>query len=203
MRRTARHRILDYLREHPGASAAQVGRGLNMRPASVRFHLGVLLADGRVASVGVERSIRRGRPSKTYRLSETQRGHNLAGLLIGVLRWLEGQPDSRKQAAYEAVAVELAKQIGPGNPGVFGPRRLAAVVSALDAFHYEAAWEAGAEGPRVLLGHCPFAAVIDAHPALCQVDARMLSMQMGAEAVQTAKIGASPGGSSHCVFAIR
>ncbi len=52
----------------------------------------------------------------------------------------------------------------------------------------------------MLFGHCPYAAVIDKHPELCLMDARMLGVQLGTTATQTAKIDSRPEGQAHCIF---
>ncbi len=77
---------------------------------------------------------------------------------------------------------------------MLGSKRLIEPVEKLSALHYEAGWEAGAEGPRILLGHCPYAGIIAWHPELCRMDA---------EAVQISKIDPAATGATHCVFALR
>jgi len=47
MRTRARKRILDFVAQHPGATAAQMARGLGMTAPAVRHHLAILIADGR------------------------------------------------------------------------------------------------------------------------------------------------------------
>jgi predicted ArsR family transcriptional regulator len=41
--------------------------------------------------------------------------------------------------------------------------------------NYHARWEAGAEGPRILFGHCPYAAIVGKHPELCEMDVSLVS----------------------------
>jgi predicted ArsR family transcriptional regulator len=53
-------------------------------------------------------------------------------------------------------------------------RRLALIVEKLNEMHYQARWEAGSSGPRILFGRCPYARVIDAHPEICTMDAALL-----------------------------
>jgi predicted ArsR family transcriptional regulator len=66
--------------------------------------------------------------------------------------------------------------------------------------HYQARWEAGADGPRVLFGRCPYAAVIEGHPELCQMDVSLLGNALGREVRQLGKIEKAQG---LCVFAVR
>lgn len=174
-----------------------------MRPEAVRFHLSFLVGDGRVATTGARRSPKRGRPTKLYGLSEAQRGQNIAGLAQGLLNWLKGEPAARKRAAYDVILRELQGQLGETEPGTSAPKRLGSLVGRLNFLHYEASWEAGADGPRILFAHCPYAAIIAEHPELCRIDARLLSTELGHQAVQTSKIQAGPDGPKHCIFAVR
>ena len=82
-------------------------------------------------------------------------------------------------------------------------RRLASTVERLNAMHYQARWEAGAEGPRIVLGHCPYAAIIEKHPELCQMDLALLSELLGGKLQQTAKLESGAGGLPFCTFMLR
>ncbi len=78
--------------------------------------------------------------------------------------------------------------------------RLAVMVEGLNKMKYRSRWEAGPEGPRILFGHCPYAAIIERHPELCQMDAHLLSGCLGGSAQQMAKIGRE--GATQCIFLI-
>jgi predicted ArsR family transcriptional regulator len=71
------------------------------------------------------------------------------------------------------------------------------VLEKLNASHYMARWEAGAEGPRVILGMCPYAALIEKHPELCRMDTAMLSAYLGQDVKQRTKL------SPVCVFVMK
>ncbi|HUG33119.1 MAG TPA: hypothetical protein VMJ90_00005, partial [Anaerolineales bacterium] len=64
---------------------------------------------------------------------------------------------------------------------------------------YHARWEAGAGGPRIIFGHCPYAAILAKRPELCRMDAALLGELMGGSADQMATI---KDGSLSCVFAM-
>jgi predicted ArsR family transcriptional regulator len=66
--------------------------------------------------------------------------------------------------------------------------------------NYHARWEAGSQGPRLIFGHCPYAALIGKHPELCRMDAALLEKLMGEAVTQMFKIGRE--GSSVCVFVL-
>jgi predicted ArsR family transcriptional regulator len=79
-------------------------------------------------------------------------------------------------------------------------KRLNLTVERLNQMNYHARWEAGPQGPRLIFGHCPYAAILEKHPELCRMDAALLGELMGDDAVQLFRIGKD--GSSTCVFAL-
>jgi predicted ArsR family transcriptional regulator len=200
---TARQRVLAYLIKQPGASAIQIGRALKISAASIRHHLSILITDGRVVTIGETRNKGRGRPVKIYKLSEKLLGDNLSLLSSALLKSrLKKIPSSKQRPILNSVAVELADQIGRTNPNDPIARRLTNLLEKLNEMHYQSRWEAGAEGPRILFGHCPYAAIIDKHPELCQIDRYLLGDEIGTDARQLAKIDQKPGGITHCIFLI-
>ncbi len=189
---TARQKVLSYLKKQRTASAAQIGRALSMSAANVRHHLSVLLSDGRISMVGETKKMGRGRPVKMYRLSEHLRGDNLTLLSDQVLsQWLNKLSESKREDALRALAKGLGEQFERVDPKVPVAKRLAFVVDQLNRFHYQARWEAGAEGPRILLGNCPYAAIIEKHPELCRMDNAMLRDLVGVDEERSKLI---PGG---------
>jgi predicted ArsR family transcriptional regulator len=193
MKITTRQKILDYLKRNRSASSREIARALHMTPANARHHLGILAADGRV-EVASQRQGGKGRPEKVYRLAGTLAGDNLSALADALLTEAGGTVEM------EALGKRIAgEKIESGQPLM---RRLASVVERLNEMHYQARWEAGAEGPRVVLGHCPYAAVIGKHPELCQMDAGLLENLLGGGVRQTAKLEIGAGGMPYCVFVL-
>ncbi len=198
---TARRRVLSYLENHPGKSAVEIGRSLNMSAADVRHHLSILMADGRIAQMGLTRRAGRGRPVKLYGLPDHSFGDNFPALLDAVLdEFLGGLSQKQRQARVEAVADRLRRECSGVDHQASLMSRLAEVVLGLNKMHYRSRWEAGPEGPRVLLGHCPYAAILDHHPELCRMDTHQLSGCLGGAARQIARIGQA--GAAQCVFSI-
>lgn len=199
---TARQKVLAYLRRQGAASARQIAGALNMTPANVRHHLGILVSDGRVEVTEARRGKGRGRPAQVYLLSRSLRGDHLAGLLDAVLaEWLGRLSPARREEALRALARGLAgAQEASAAPPI--QKRLALSIERLNAMHYQARWEAGAEGPRLILGNCPYAAIIAKHPELCTMDAFLLAEGLGAAARQTAKLERDLQGRAYCVFVI-
>jgi predicted ArsR family transcriptional regulator len=195
---TARQKVLVYLKKNRAVSAAQIGRALKMSAANVRHHLSVLCSDGRVSIIGETRKDGRGRPVKLYGLSESLLGNNLAFLADELLEeFLEKLPPARQVEALQSLGHRMALTNKVSE--VLGiSKRLAQTIENLNQLNYQARWEAGAEGPRILFGHCPYAAIIEKHPELCQMDAELLNTYMDEPARQSAKIKRD--GSPVCIF---
>jgi predicted ArsR family transcriptional regulator len=191
MSTTTRQKILDYLKRNKSVSSREIARALQMTPANARHHLSVLAADGRVEVVN-QRQVGRGRPEKVYRLGHTFVGDNLSVLVDVLLTEADGKVEM------EALGKRIAGEGDSAEQPLM--RRLASTIKRLNEMHYQARWEAGAGGPRVVLGHCPYAAVIENHPELCLMDAALLAKLLGGEISQTAKLETGAGGLPYCAF---
>ncbi len=201
---TARQRVLASIGRRGTATAAQIGQTLSMSAATVRHHLSILVADGRVVATGATSKGKRGRPEILYRLSERVAGENLALLSdIAMRGWLGSMAESEREAAIQFIAEQLRQHIGTADNKLPAQRRMVALVDRLNQLHYRARWEAGAAGPRILFGNCPYAAIIEQHPELCTIDASMLAVEMDAQVEQLAKIQRWAAGPSQCIFAVR
>lgn len=200
---TARQKVLALLERRGTASSAQIGHALNMSAATVRYHLSILLSDGRIVLERVEPRPKRGRPAKIFRLSDRLLGENLGMLSDVVLdTWLSGLSEADGAAAARNIGRNMARQIGPVDSRSPISKRLVEVTEKLNSLHYHASWEAGAQGPHMLLAHCPYAAIIGRHPELCSADAELLASLMDASFEQLSKMDAKAGGATHCVFAM-
>lgn len=188
---TARQRVLTQLSKLGPSSARELARTLRMSEANVRHHLRVLASDGRLVVLRV-RTEGRGRPEKVFGLSPALEGDNLAGLVDAILA----------EAGLSIKMETLAKRLLNADEFAGQPvaRQLALLVEKLNVMHYQSRWEAGANGPRMLFGRCPYAAVIEKHPELCQMDVSLLGNALGKEVRQLGRIEKAQG---VCVFAVR
>lgn len=189
---TARQKVLDYLKKNRAVSAREIARALKMSAPNVRHHLGVLMADGRAEVMSARKREGKGRPEKLYSLSRAALGDNLAGLADAILMeagfGVEMEAVGRRLAGQTGLSVEASQSIA---------KRLASVLEKLNEAHYMARWEAGAEGPRVIFGLCPYAAIITKHPELCKMDIAMLSTLLRHDVEQRAKL------SPVCIFVMK
>ena len=177
---TARQKVLTYLTKNRTASAREISRSLKMSAATVRHHLRVLVADGRLEMESVREREGRGRPEKVYSLPRSALGDNLSMLAEVLLA------EANSLLKIEAVAKRLAGEADFKDQPI--AKRLNLVVERLNQMNYHAKWEAGAGGPRILFGHCPYAAIIAKHSELCAMDAKLLKELFGDEMEQIAKI---------------
>lgn len=191
---TARQKVLAHLKKTRSASAREIARALKMSAPNVRHHLSVLRSDGRVEFVAVNNREGRGRPEKMYSLSQAALGDNLSVLAEALL--VEAGPKLK----VEGIARRMLDSSQFANMPI--TKRLALLIEKLNEMHYQAHWEAGADGPRVILGRCPFAKIIENHPELCKMDAAMLEMSLARPVVQFSKNELSARGLCPFVFRV-
>ena len=187
---TARQKVLSYFEKSRPASGREISRALKMSAATVRHHLRILGADGRLELTGMRGREGKGRPEKIYSLPRAAMGDNLSVL-----------SDALLTETGSSVRMEtLARRLAGGSNFADQPlaKRLNLTVENLNQMNYHSHWEAGPQGPRILFGHCPYAAIIEKHPELCKMDATILQEWMGQSARQIFRTGKD--GSSVCVF---
>ena len=189
---TARQKVLAYLMKTRTASAREISRALKMSAPTVRHHLRVLVSDGRLEMTSVRGREGRGRPEKVYSIPRAVLGDNLSALSDAL--WTEAGVSVR----VEALAKRLAGESNIKSQPV--AKRLNLLVEKINQMKYHARWEAGQHGPRILFGHCPYAAIIVKHPELCQMDATLLKELYGDDMEQIAKIENFQG---MCIFVTR
>jgi predicted ArsR family transcriptional regulator len=176
---TARQKVLTHLAKNRTASAREVSRALKMSAETVRHHLRVLVADGRLEMESVRGREGRGRPEKVYSIPRAALGDNLSALSEALLT----EADSKVRM--EPLAKRLAGESDfSGQPIA---KRLNLVVEKVNQMNYHARWEAGADGPRVHFGHCPYAAVVTKHPELCEMDVSLISQLAARPVLQESK----------------
>jgi len=168
---TARQKVLNYLTKNRTASAREISRSLKMSAATVRYHLRVMVADGRLEAESVRGMGGRGRPEKMYSLPRAALGNNLSALSDALLA------ETGSKLRMEAVASRLVGDADYSRQPI--AKRLNLVVEKLNQMNYHARWEAGAEGPRIHFGHCPYGEIVAKHPELCGMDNELVAGLVG------------------------
>jgi predicted ArsR family transcriptional regulator len=193
-----RQQILDFIRDNQMASANEISRAFPMTSANARHHLSILEGQNLVEEVGQRLARGRGRPTKLYALTHQAMHHNIDLLVDALLKLILADNNPVEQF------VKLIPKLF-GNPidSHNQIQRLNQVIQRLNEMHYQARWEASPSGPRIIFGHCPYAAILSENPELCQMDQVMLSQQLKNPVEQIAKLDTSPKGKIHCIFATR
>jgi predicted ArsR family transcriptional regulator len=202
--KTSRQRILDYLRDKPAVTANEIGHILKVSPADARHHLSILVEQGSLEILGQRFSYRRGRPATIYGLTHNAPQHNLHGLSSALLSELiDTIPhNNTRQTVLRNLAHRLCASVCE-NQSISNPTsRLYATIQCLNQMHYQSRWEAHIEGPRLMFGHCPYEAILDQHPELCEMDIFVLSEMLAAPVTQVTKRNLTPLGTRQCMFLI-
>ena len=196
--KTSRQRLIEYLRLKQVASASDISQALQMTAANARHHLSTLESEGIVEIVDYRRK-GHGRPIQVYGLTQELGRHNLGGLASALLlELLEGRSPAEQQETLHRIATRIH---GEGEaPAGNLTQRFTHAVRHLNEMNYQARWEAHATSPRMILAHCPFAAILPEHPELCQLDAYLLERMLGLSVEQTAKRERNVQGGMHCIF---
>jgi len=190
---TARQKVLAHLKKTRASSAREIARALKMSAPNVRHHLSILCSDGRVEQVAINNREGRGRPEKLYSLSQAALGDNLSALTNALLT------EAGKRLNVDALADHILESNQFTNLPI--TKRLVFLVEKLNDMNYQARWEAGAEGPRLIFGRCPYGKVIEGHPELCKMDEAMVGKAIGKPVLLSAK--SETGNRAFCPFIFR
>jgi len=132
----------------------------------------------------------------------------LASLLLDFWREAIGETtaDESLQVLAGRLADRMAHQQGLSElaPSVTEnlTRRLYWTIQILDQNHYQARWEARAGAPRILLGHCPYLAILEKNPELCKIDALLIEHLSGASVELVSKLSQDSAGLKFCMFRV-
>lgn len=200
---TARQKIFTYISKRRAVTAAEIARDLRMTSANARHHLAHLLKNGQVECIGKRSAGKKGgRPVQLYAVSRSVLGDGLPALSHHLL---EEMLDSVSAPQRISLIQKLGQRLASPRTGVSSTSpmlRLNETVKHLNKLGYESRWEAHASGPRITLGHCPYAAIIEAHPELCEMDAALLHECLAQRVEQIAKLEGAESGRPYCVFSV-
>lgn len=198
---STRQQIIALLQQKQTATAGELSRALHITAANARHHLSILLSQGVILITGYRPAGERGRPSALYALTQIATQHNLFALTSSLLsEFVNNLPPAQQANALQRIAQRLAD-----NPSTaLSPtRRIYRAIERLNHMHYQARWEARADAPRLTLGHCPYAPILDQHPELCMLDCCLISALTGAQAELVERLACTPQGMHECHFILR
>ena len=196
--------IVEHLRRHTEATAAELAAVLAISEVAVRRHLAVLAAEDLITSEAVGGA--RGRPAARYRLTraagrlfphrydrfatealdflDTQHGRD------GLLAFLRWRVDREVDGLREAVTAEDLHT------------RLEQLADALSAAGFEASVSEDGESFTLVQDHCAIYDVAKDHPEVCAYEAATFSKVLGGD-VQLSRRQTLAGGSAACVCTVR
>jgi len=200
--KSSRLLIIDYLRAHRVTTASELSRVLHITSADARHHLSQLSQQGIIISSGSRATRQRGRPAKLYTLSASLALNNLDLLSHNLLVMLSRNAiygDYLQQLKNLALLSASPAYIDATN----NTRKIYEAIKYLKEINYDASWEAHFSSPRVILGHCPFAAILDQHPEMCIFDAYLLENLLGKPVKQIEKLSTTARDLPYCVFVLQ
>ena len=196
--RTTRQRVVRSILEHGPSTAAQLAERLALTPAAVRRHLASLEDDGDLHSAEekVYGSRGRGRPARTYSLTDTGRTRFPSAydeLAIQALRQLR---DTGGRKAVERFAQERVRDVVDRFWGILDAAETAgeevdpadALTRALNERGYVASTLPAVSGEQLCQHHCPVSHVAAEFPELCSAETEVFSQILGIHVQRLATI---------------
>jgi len=204
--RAGRHRVAGSLLAEGPATASDLAVRLGISATAVRRHLDSLMADGLVEAserppYGPQPVRRRGRPAKTFSLTEDGRSQfpadydELANAAMAFVRTMGGP--AAVTAFAESRAVELEGQLrallGPGWREASPQEQTAGMAQALSALGFAASVEPAPAGVQICQHHCPVSHVAGQFPELCEAETDAFARVLGRHVQRLATIAHGDG----------
>ncbi len=210
--KTVRHRILEYISAHQTVTTSEISHSFRMSHANARHHLNILKELGSIQVVDHTHSKRKGRPERVYSMADGLSGNNLENLIDALLiMYYPDPPVIPSILPLEKIADRMAQKMNSRFNPVFeskpNPKSLThplnSLIEKLNNYSYASRWEAHSDGPRIVLGQCPYRAVIKQHPEICMIDERLISQLLGSPVELIATQVKNPRGQSSCLLRIK
>lgn len=189
------------LEKSGGATARELSTLLDITPVAVRKHLDAMAADGLVEgrTPEVEPGRSRGRPARTYRLTDAARDtfdHHYDDLAAQALRWISTHGGPAAVAAFAAEQVAHLEEncrdaVAAADETPMG--RASALAEALSREGYAATATAIADGGQLCQHHCPVAHVAAEFPQLCEAETEVIGRLAGKHVQRLATIAGGHG----------
>lgn len=194
---STRDRVARSILEYGPSTAAALAERLNLTPAAVRRHLGVLMDLGHL--VAREQRVYgprgRGRPAKVFALTDAGRAEFYQAydqLAIRALQFLRAESGGDAINAFaEQVMDEVRRRFGA--EGAEYPTPADALIEVLNEQGYVASLQPVISGTQLCQHHCPVAHVAKEFPELCAAETRLFSELLGSHVQRLATIAHGDG----------
>jgi predicted ArsR family transcriptional regulator len=197
--RRTRGRVARLLLEVGPLTASDLADRLGLTATAVRRHLDALVDEGsvQVREPRARGPRGRGRPAKTFALTDAGRGrfpHAYDVLATSALRFLA---DAVGEQAVEQFArarvAEVERRYRAAVDGVPPERRAEALAAALSADGYAASVTPARAGTQLCQHHCPVAHVAEQFPQLCDAETEVFARLLGTHVQRLATIAHGDG----------
>jgi predicted ArsR family transcriptional regulator len=195
----ARQKILSFIIEQQSVTVEELSKVFRVTPANIRHHLSILIDQGSIQVVGQKAAAFRGRPAQIYSYTQQSNKNNLDHLTdILFSNFLQNSGQNEMNMLLKKIATQIVAKypIEKNNP----TRRLYLSIRALNYMSYQAHWEAHVDNPRIMLGHCPYSAILERHPEICRMDAFVLESLLDTPVSQIEKRTLNTKSLPECVF---
>ncbi|ALC05972.1 transcriptional regulator [Corynebacterium deserti GIMN1.010] len=183
-----RRKILLILLERAPVIASDIAEQLQLSTAGVRRHLDNLVEDHLAEAVSPRQNPyepkMRGRPAKTYRLTDKGRsifGHGYDSLAVAALTTLRevGGDDAVRTFAKKRIH-DIVEGVAPANTSEKSIEDTAkSLVEAFSNHGYAATVDAVGNGLQICQHHCPISTVAAEFPELCEAEHQAVSKLLG------------------------
>jgi predicted ArsR family transcriptional regulator len=196
---TRRQKILNYIIEQQSSTVEELSKVFKVTPANIRHHLSILSEEGSVQIVGQKPAPLRGRPTQIYSATQRTNQNNLDHLTEALLSILLMDIESADR--YPLLRKIARQMVEKYKPDHFNPtKRLYYSIRTLNRMNYRAHWEAHVSNPRIMFDHCPYRAILEHYPEICQLDAFVLQELFGTPVMHTERLSINSKGLPECAF---
>lgn len=155
------NKILEYLLSHKSATVLELSTWLKLTKADIRYQLKILTAEGMIRkNPPLEQHIGRGRPSASYSLISKNLPPVVSRFLDGLGSVLvDPEIDNKtREIILDSIIDSLVKDFHPSSSGSL---KMNEIVTYLESLGFNAKWEAGSNGPKVIIFNNPAAFYLD------------------------------------------
>lgn len=196
---STRHRVATTILRNGPSTAVALAELLDLTPAAIRRHLGVLLERGLVDSreqrVYGQRG--RGRPAKVFFLTDAGRADFYQAyddLAIAALEYLAEQAGEQAVSAFAATRMdELREVYAAARADAPDAAPTDVLTEALTRAGFVATVRPAMAGEQICQHHCPVAHVAERFPELCEAETRVFSELLGSHVQRLATIAHGDG----------
>jgi predicted ArsR family transcriptional regulator len=194
-----RSAILSFIQQHPLCTAKDIGNALNLTSADIRYHLNLLVKEGRIQRINAPGQVsKRGRPATAFKINILPSPHTLSWLCELLIKAIT---ETSRDCSENPLTSLLSPYFSALAPTTLNPTlRLNQAVEVLKGLGYQAHWEARFSGPVLILFNCPYWPLPLKTPQICALDGLLLEKLSGFQLEQIQRADLDSGQPTTCRF---